>query len=290
MTGHFEWPANLRPAAIIDRYIESGIPVIIGLRPWAAGQEEWHAVVAFGHCRQVLDLSAALSATNPTRADYVRHFLVNDDQRGVSLRLPVSSGDALKETPYSAEDIGYLIVPLPSKVYTPAESAEKLGWDFLRRYEAEWPTMVPHCPPSSIKMGEELIARLQSNEVVARTYLTYGWRYKQRLMRNSCAPALKEAVYNHDFSRFVWVTEFGTRASFNHLDDAKHEIFAHSVVDATSNHFWEGRSVIHAPGFVWRWFHDPSNPFGSYVDAITPVPDDRPYGVKIRGSYPTRAL
>jgi len=285
-TKKITWPATIHPAAVIDRYVDSGIPVIVGLTPWA-GQNELHAIVAVGHATKQLTSIDRLSS-EPTRADYVRFLLVNDDQLGCYLRMPMAAGDALSETPYTVENIVYIIVPLPQKVYTPAESAEKLSWDLLRSYEAEWPTLEAKYRDklgNSATGATHLITKLKANEVIARTYLTYGWRYKQRIIRNTCSPVLKDAVFRQDFSRYVWVTEFGTRESFNELDEKKIRVFAHSVVDATSSRFWEGRSIFHAPGFVWRWFHDPANPFDEYVNAILPIADDQPYGMKIRGSF-----
>lgn len=286
-TKQIVWPATIRPLAVIDRYVDSGIPVIVGLAPWA-GQDELHAVVALGHTLRKLAPTDTLSA-EPTRADFVRALLINDDQRGCYLRFPVTAGDPLAETPYDASHIVYLIVALPGKVFTPAESAEKLSWDLVRRYQHEWPTLRTNYSQligKSVTQADEFLTRLQANEVVARTYLTYGWRYKQRLIRNVCSSVLKNAVLKQDFSRFVWVTEFGTRDSFNHLDETQVTIFGHTVVDATSSRFWEGRCIFHAPGFVWRWYHNPAAPFDDYINSIEPIPDERPYGMKIRGSHP----
>jgi hypothetical protein len=278
------WPSTIKPLAVIDRYVDSGVPVIVGLAPWA-NQNELHAVVAVGHTLKTLASADPLSA-EPTRADFVRCILVNDDQRGCYLRMPNSAGDSIAETPYTTEHIAYIIVPMPEKVYTPAESAEKYSWDLLHRYQIEWPTIKSayvNQLGKSINSAENFWAKLNANEVVARTYLTYGWRYKQRIIQNSCSPELKDAVYKQDFSRFVWVTEFGTRDSFNHLDENQIRIFSHSVVDATSSRFWEGRSIFHAPGIVSRLFHNPTNPFDDYLNAITLCPNDSPYGIKIRG-------
>ena len=285
--GQITWPTSIAPTAVIDRYVDSGIPVIVGLAPWA-GQSELHAVVAVGHALHELNPGKSLP-NDPTRSEWVRFLVVNDDQRGTSLRLPVASSDPLSETPYDVSHIVYIIVPLPGKVFTPAEAAEKIGWDMIRRYQAEWPilkTTYATQMAGATNAGDQFTDQIAQNQVVARTYLTYGWRYKQRMVRNTCSDTLKNAVFQHDFPRFVWVTEFGTRASLNHLDETQIRIFAHSVVDATSSRFWEGRCIFHAPGFVWRWYHDLNNPFADYVNSITPIATEMPYGMKIRGSYP----
>ena len=159
---------------------------------------------------------------NPTRAAFARFLLVNDDQRGLNLRMPLNPGDVLAQTPYDQSKIVYLIVPLPGKVFTPAESAEAVAWDLLRRYQAELPNLKAAYPGklgTSVASASEFVARINANEVIARTHLTFGWRYKERLVRKSCAMRIKDAAFRQSLPRFVWVTEFGTRASFNTLDE-----------------------------------------------------------------------
>lgn len=156
----------------------------------------------------------------------------------------------------------------------------------MRLYAAELPALkntFKNQLGSSANAADEFVARISANEVIARTYLTFGWRYKQRLVRNSCAMELKDAVFKQSMPRFVWVTEFGTRASFDTLDEGEVKVFAHSVVDATSNMLWEGRCVFHAPGFVWRWYQDPTAPLGDHINSMIPIPNDPPYKMKIRG-------
>jgi hypothetical protein len=280
------WPNSIRPTAVVDRYVDSGIPVIIGLSPWAPGQEDFHAVLAVGHTIARLDPGKILP-DRPTRAEYAKYLLVNDDQRGANLRMPLIDGDPLSETPYDQSKIVYLIVPLPGKVFTPAESAEAVAWDLLRSYQASLTalkTTFANQLGASVAAADEFAARLSANEVVARTYLTYGWRYKERLVRNSCAVQIKDAVFKQSFPRFVWVTEFGTRNSFDTLEESTVKVFSHVVVDATSNMLWEGRCVFHAPGFLWRWYHDPNAPFSDLVNSIIPIEGDSAYGMKIRGT------
>jgi hypothetical protein len=158
------WPTTINPNAVIDRYVDSGVPVIVGLTPWA-GQNEFHAIVAVGHTLRKLAPSDSLSH-EPTRADFVRCLLVNDDQLGCYLRMPLIAGDALSETPYDANNIVYIIVPLPEKVYTPAESAEKLSWDLLRIYQAEWPKLEANYGTqlgSSVASANSFLARLSKD-------------------------------------------------------------------------------------------------------------------------------
>ena len=107
---------------------------------------------------------------------------------------------------------------------------------------------------------------------------------KRRMLQNSCSVEFKKFIMQHDLPRFVWVTEFGTLDSLNTTDDGSAGIFSHAVIDATSSQYWEGRSIYHAPGYACRWFRNPQDPFGPYIQGMLPIPNDVAYGMKIRGT------
>jgi hypothetical protein len=275
---------NLRPHDIINRYVDSGIPVILSL--FFPEQSVGHAVVATGHTLKELPPGGSLP-NEPTRAEFCECFLVNDDSMGANLRVPVNVGSPAGETPYTiAQNLQAILIPLPSKVFVPAEYAEKLSWELLKYYRSEWHSYVSYHNANlgaSRDAGNKFVDQIDKNEVIARTYLTYGWKYKHRMMQNSIGDDFKNILLYQDLPKFVWVTEFGTIASLNVLDYKERRIFAHAVVDATASVHWEARCMFHAPGLGKRWFHDPTNPFGEYKDAVIPIADDNPYFPKIRG-------
>lgn len=284
------WPKGANRAAIIERYIDSGIPVILILAPWEKSQRLAHAVVVTGHTRKIFKTAPNLPPRS-TRAAFCDHFLVHDDQRGPHLRLPIILGTPHSQTPYSLEDVYAIIVPLPGKVFAKAESTERIARDHLQKYCAEWGSMraaYSQYLGTSAAAGEIFAGLIDRGNIVARTYLTYGWKYKARMLRSYGAVELKEIVQNHEFPRFVWVTEFGTAASFNQVDESQVRIEAHCVQDATSDatphEFWDSKCIFHAPGFIWTWTHDPANQFGNYKETIITVRDEQTYGMKIRGA------
>ncbi|OWK18707.1 hypothetical protein AJ88_00840 [Mesorhizobium amorphae CCBAU 01583] len=113
---------GIRPADVINRYIDSGIPVIVGLN---LGVDVGHAVIASSQVFSHQPPTAANLPNQPTRASFCSAFYVNDDQQGPNLRMPIRAGDAVGETPYSVEgNVQFLIIPLPDKVFLPAEKAE----------------------------------------------------------------------------------------------------------------------------------------------------------------------
>jgi hypothetical protein len=282
--GQLQW-TTVKPHSVIDRYIDSGIPVILGLGA-LSGQTLGHAVVATGHTIKQLP-NGAILPSDPTCAEFCEASLINDDQHGANLRLPVLPGGQKDESPYSInENLLYIIVPLPKKVLMVAEHAELISWELLKQYGQDWPQHQKNNNfylGNSIKIGDQFTQELSNGRVLARTYLTHGWKHKQRMLRNNVGKDFKSVLYYHDLPKFVWVTEFGTFDSLNNLDYDKRRIFAHSVIDATASKFWEARSIFHAPGMSVHYFHDDINPFEKLKEAAAPVADDAAYFPKKRG-------
>jgi hypothetical protein len=280
--GEANWP-GIRPADVINRYVDSGIPVIVGL----GGGPISHAVIASGQVFSQQTPNALPS--RPTRAEFCSAFYVNDDQRGPNLRMALKVGNPVGETEYTLEqNVEFLIIPLPDKVFLPAEKAELFSWDLLAKYGNSWPAIKasPQFPlGSSEPLGEDFVAAVQANTVVARTYLTYGWKYKHRMLRNRLTDATHNLLIETELPRYVWVTEFGTVASFSQPAIFDRRILAHSVVDATAKNMGEDSCLFfHAPGIVVRRTHSDSNPYGPYVQSTHIIANDQDYYPKLRGN------
>lgn len=97
---------------LLNSYIESGFPV------FAAMHEKLHAVTIIGH--GAVDRAALDGAAPPLYSwDAVNSFVVIDDNH-----MPYLLIDALNGNPYSLTDIDTFVVPLPEKIYFPAEAVE----------------------------------------------------------------------------------------------------------------------------------------------------------------------
>lgn len=279
---NFLW-RGIRPYDVINRYVDSGIPVIVGLG--FAGQDVGHAVVASG---QVFSQqSPTVLPPRPTRAEFCSAFYINDDQLGPNLRMPVVAGNPIGETPYSVGgNVRFLIIPLPDKVFLPAEKAELFAWDILTKYSNSWSNLKSGSQlGTSVGAGDAFNAELAANTIVARTYLTYGWKYKHRMLRNRLADATKGLLSSTELPRYVWVTEFGTVDSFAANDIYQRRIFGHCVVDATAKNMGDDSCLFfHAPGLVVRRVHNSANPYGPYDQSTHAIVNDEPYYPKLRGN------
>jgi len=277
---------GIRPVDVINRYVDSGIPVIVGLN---LGSDVGHAVIVSGQVFTHQAPAVAALPNSPTRAAFCSAFYINDDQQGPNLRMPVRTGDPVGETPYSVEDnVQFLLIPLPDKVFLPAEKAEVFAWDLLRQYRNVWPQVKKDYAANlgtSEALGDAFLADFAQNSILARTYLTYGWKYKHRLLRNRLTDAVHALARGTELPRYVWVTEFGTVNSFSAASLHDRRIFAHCVVDATAKNMGEdSRLFFHAPGLAISRSHDQGNPNGPYRQAVHVISDDQAYYPKLRGN------
>jgi len=273
---------KLRPVDAIHRYVDSGIPVMLGLgNVTSIG----HAVLATGVVYEGNNLPTKLPI-HPTKAELSEYFLINDDQRGANLWIPLNANSNAYNYPFNVEDhLIYMIIPLPRKVFISAEQAEEIAWGLLRPYENSYPTNIkPLLAGSDTTTGDYFHDGLVSNNIVARTYLTFGWKYKNRMLNNSIHNDFKSELIFHEMPKYVWVTEFSHIDGISDLNTNKHLVLAHIVVDATASRHWETASIFHAPGIMVKWSHDPANQFGNMLQHWWTLQNDTPYLPKFRGT------
>ena len=282
----FLWGDLGTPEAIINRYLDSGIPVVIGLAPLREGTLG-HAVLAVGHTLQHVR-EEDLPPSRLTRAVFCESILVNDDQRGPYLRMPISAVHDGDEMPYCVRNhVQFFIIPLPDKVFMTAEEAETAAWDYFEKQYALIleNVMTEEGSPerAAFDKGKRLLEHHAANRIVARTYLTFGWKYHARLLRSQASPIIKNRLLNAEFPRYVWVTEFGTFEQLNQPDPSDRRIFGHIVIDATSSVFQDHLLVLHLPGVLVTFSHHPDNRTGPYLQSVNLVGPDEDYLPKMRG-------
>jgi len=278
----YDW--GIDPSAVIGQYVDSGIPVILGLND---GHSVGHAVVAVGSQRDET-LDVATLAPESAQAVFASNFLVMDDQRGAYLRLPVEAGGS-SDVPYNISDhLQFMIVPLPNKVFLTSEIAEAIARGFVNdvaskigRFRSQLPAQKQANWPQEAEIYEP--AKLKG--LVARTYLTYGWKYKSRAIRNQTSDILKQEVIKRDFPKYVWVTEFSHPDETKPLDPCARTVRAHVVIDATGSRFWESTLLVDCPGVMVAWDFDPSATEDAARQSLFLVDHPNIYFPKIRGQH-----
>lgn len=182
-------------------YIESGFPL------FAAMHGRGHAIALVG-CEW---------ATNPAWGDpglryawnSVQKLIAVDDNYLPYLPVPIVPGENAK---YSCSDIDSFIVPLPEKVFYPADAVDRLA-----------PTIFKFDP----------VVKLPSiEESVVRYFITTGSAFRNFVRERSSEfdPKLIEVVMSLPFAQFVWIVEIATREQW-----ATGQISARAVLDATAS-------------------------------------------------------
>jgi hypothetical protein len=123
----------------------------------------------------------------------------------------------------------------------------------------------------------------QAKDLMARTYLTQGWKYQRRMLRNRVSKAFRNELMRIHLPKHVWVTEFGFPDELDDANPCNRRIRAHVVIDATGSDFWESTIFTHAPGLLMTNAFDPYMPDAKPELLMYASPDDEPYLPKVRG-------
>ena len=270
-------------ARAILPYVESGIPVILGLD---VDGDLGHAVTVVGR--------VFAKQENPTNCaiDYVPAYIVHDDQSGPYMWLPtdehVSRVFAFddktikRQAPDGPMEInmrchGVLGIALMStRVFSTAARAEHNAWSRIR----ETLNVLPNARRSLAKEGipvhemllDELLAAHVAGNIVLRTYLTSAAGYRRHLAQGSASDDLKDVLLDLHLPHFTWITEISTVDSYNQPSPGLRLNYGHAVLDATSPADREGLLVLHLPGFVLT-----NDPNARVRQRILAVKDDKRY-------------
>jgi hypothetical protein len=274
---HREWP-GLKPVDVLARYIDSGIPVIAGL----SIRQQGHAVAVTGLTAPKAG-GLPSNALSDTAAKQYDGMLVNDDQRGANLFLPFAEDGEHSQVEYKFSDVYFFLIPLPEKVNLSAEKAETISNDVLKHFYIDsWQTIrrnevLKICAQSSI-LGDELLSNYTDGKLVSRTYLTPGWKYKKRIIANSCSEEFKQLVLDCGLPKYVWITEFANVIDISAADKAQKRIYGHTVVDASAKSMGQDSVLIlHIPGVSVFREENPKKNAHSFVARIIYHGNDEKY-------------
>ena len=253
--------------ANIDRailpYVESGIPVILGL---SIDGTLGHAVTVVGRVFGKQD------CPTDSAVDYVPAFIVHDDQGGPYMWLPMDrdSSTTLSFTNDTVQRVTadgsvelnvrcharFAIALMPPRVFSTAAAAEHSAWDRIDDTLKRMPSVRKTLRKLDVAVNERLLDELQSahgaGHIVLRTYLTSAAGYRRHLAAGSASDDLKDALLDFHLPHFTWITEISTIDSYNHASPGMRRIYGHTVLDATSTgERGDGLLVLHLPGLLF---------------------------------------
>ena len=265
-------------------YVESGIPVILGLD---IGGTVGHAVTVVGRvfARQ----------ENPTTSayDYVPAYIVHDDQSGPYMWLPAdrhasttfSFGDDTikRDTPKGPLELNvkchavFAVALMSTRVFSTAARAEHNAWSQIEEILKALPDARKVLAELDMSVNEmlmdELEAAYSAGNIVLRTYLTSAAGYRRHLAQGSASDALKDALLHFHLPHFTWITEISTIDSYNQPSPGLRRIYGHSVLDATSTaELKDALLVLHLPGLLLT-----KDPKATGGQAVTAIKNDKLY-------------
>jgi len=242
-------------------YVESGLPVILGLQ--IPNLSIGHAVTVIGR------VFTKIKAPTSRPLDFVGGFIVHDDQAGPYKVIPttpaLSNSFAAEDTVerktrtgvlrFNIEDHGVFAMALmPVRAFSTARAAAVTA---LRRIQHAF-SQIDQIKAEVIKSGavnpllDDLLAAYNAGNLILKTYLTSADGYRKHIATGTASDALKDVLLEIHLPHFTWVTEISSVDSYNNSSAGLRRIFGHSLIDATSS----GREVVgllmlHLPGIVF---------------------------------------
>jgi len=244
-------------------YVESGIPVILGLQlEGTVG----HAVTVIGRVFAKQDLPT------DNAVEYIPAYVIHDDQRGPYLWLPMtreaSDAHALAEDTVKfdtrngtkemnvAQHATFAVALMPTRVFSTAAAAEVSARDRIEYTLKNIPRIREKLDAHRLPVNDRLLNELHSahndKRIILRTYLTSAAGYRRHIADGTACDDLKDILLRLHLPHFTWITEISTIGSYNNASGAMRRIYGHTILDATSTgKGGDGLLMLHLPGIVF---------------------------------------
>lgn len=201
-------------------YIESGFPLFAAMH----GRRHAIAVIGCDFCSLVQE------ATGPVNSawDLTKSLVVVDDNYLPYLMVGAGTGSE-----YTPSDIDSFLVPLPEKIFYPAEAVDELG-------------------PTIDLFGAHMGGLPDRATAILRYFVTTGSAYRKfaREHASEFDTKLMQVIMELPFAQFVWVVEMATAEDWD-----QGQISARAILDATASvrepfPFWLIHNRSHALVFT----------------------------------------
>lgn len=229
--------------ATVCRYLNSGIPVVL------AREEERHTQVVVGYLRQE-DLAGEAAADPEALHSDVVEFLVNDDQCGPYIRVPVN--ELVDEILYAEVLLASVIVPLPRGLWLSGGVAESAGARILAEAVSGRVPKDTAVESPLHQLHEDLLS--DEDVLAVRSFATTGSDFKQGFATRVHDDAAARLVGLTRLPKYVWVVEMIDRRLRKHLQPAVRGtvvLDASQVVDDLSGLASVAPLIVHIPGQVF---------------------------------------
>ncbi len=274
------------PAAIY-RYVESGVPVLVGIKT----AESAHALVIIGHTfrpnRWLAETFASYYGTDEayrSNLDWIDGFVVQDDNCGPYVIMPSGLfGTALCE---------FIVVPAYEGTFLEGHEAELfVGYDILYgalkerllELQEEGRRREQPIDISTETWFEEFMHQYWAKSLVLRTYLCRSTEWKDRARGypvSSGDTGVRSILEQVSLPDHVWVVEISWAQIFSHDRQCCGEF----LIDPTD----KPDLARHALKQMWLWLHIPGlvmirDPVTEAITERTWPDNDVPYGHHLTG-------
>lgn len=203
---------DTRAIAVLCRFLNSGYPVLVGTHD--------HAFVITGYRRE------------QRAGDQWICFLRHDDQRGPYLRVEnilddVDPATGDRHTPWQL-----LLAPVPDKLWLLPEAAERVGREYLLRYD-------------KLASGATLTDLHDKGRLTFRTIAINSSTYKQRTVDRGLDADSSQELRLARLSRLVWVVEAIDREARRAKEPC---VLGEVVFDSTSSDVSPNVLALRVPG------------------------------------------
>jgi len=253
-------------AAILP-YVESGLPVILGLQDKKVPSSLGHAVTVIGR------VFAKQEKPTNQLADYFPAYIVHDDQAGPYMLLP-SHGRAANIFNFdknqlirhrlhggapmdlnAADHAVFAVALMPIRAFSTASAAERTAWGRFNATMDDMPSirgkLAKQGAPINARLLDELIDAYKKNRIITRTYLTSASGYRTHIAKSNASNGLKDRLMSMHLPHFTWITEISTDNSYNQASPGLRRMYGHSILDATSTgKDAAGLLALHLPGML----------------------------------------
>ena len=281
-----------RPEQVIYRYLESSLPVIIGIN---LASNAKHTILAIGHTfnpdywwHHVSEAYYGLPRTGIRSSSkdslyhcsvsLIQNFIIQDDNLGPYYFI---DSNLLKDI------VSCIIIPLPEKVYLTGEEAETHAWEAIYRNTGALDIFkrARKVLNSSNNVNARWINMFfdfsDSGNLIFRTYLRKSEELIKDVEDNKFTRTnlVKEAIRTTPMPEYVWVVEISWPDIFLHMRKKCGELILDATADAR---FAQSVLFMHIPGVYIKQSRDD-------VEVNPIIEDDQPFRHLFRTKKPIPA-
>jgi hypothetical protein len=233
--------------SIIYTYVESKIPVILGIKD--SNSAMMHAITVVGHgYREITNNPTKRMTEGKTKIEYcpsnfwAPYFIIHDDSGGPYLYMETLNNNNIlitdkielqkRKKKGSAFKITSMTIPLPKHIFLRGDEAESKALSIIKRLTKF----------KDYKIKDHVIRTflMPSNQFKNTLHKKYRKRMSQKLIAAYCGRTM---------SKYIWVSEISTFPLWNKSNPHDHMIKGEIIIDATSDRIQDDFISIHFPGY-----------------------------------------